>query len=247
MIGVTGSWIFSLALAGLAQPLARPPDGQLLARAQAEKLVMLNFDALPLSKAVKWMSQKTGRNFIVEDSLKDRRITIVSGVKVTTEEAFEAFVSALKAEGMFTSEEGKFLRISSRPGARPPRAEARVAGLECPPLSGIEQIDDITWRIARTAAKEWLHSGACFTVQARIVPAFQDGLPNGFKLFSIRPGSIYTQIGIKNGDVIQKVNGTAINSPELALEMYAKLQDAKTIEVDILRLGQVRRHTYRME
>src|SRR5262249_16037424 len=43
--------------------------------------------------------------------------------------------------------------------------------------------------------------------QARIVPSFQNGKSNGLKMFSIKPGSIYSKIGMQNGDVIQKING----------------------------------------
>ena len=35
--------------------------------------------------------------------------------------------------------------------------------------------------------------------QARIVPSFKNGVANGFKLFSIQPGSLYSAIGVENG------------------------------------------------
>ncbi len=80
--------------------------------------------------------------------------------------------------------------------------------------------------------------------QARIVPSFKDGKANGFKLFSIRPNSLYQKIGIQNGDIIQKINGFEMNSPEKALEIYGKLKDAQTVTVDLVRRGKSMTLTY---
>jgi general secretion pathway protein C len=73
--------------------------------------------------------------------------------------------------------------------------------------------------------------------QARIVPSFQNGKANGFKLFSIKPNSIYQKIGLQNGDVISKINGYEMNSPDKALEIYAKLKDSQSIQIDLKRRG----------
>ncbi|MCC6806858.1 MAG: hypothetical protein IT381_05510 [Deltaproteobacteria bacterium] len=81
---------------------------------------------------------------------------------------------------------------------------------------------------------------------ARIVPAFKDGKSDGFKLFSIRPGSVYQQIGLQNGDVIQKINGYEMNSPDKALEVYGKLRDARAITVQLERRGSPKTITYQI-
>ena len=74
--------------------------------------------------------------------------------------------------------------------------------------------------------------------QARIVPSFENGKPNGFKLFSIRPNSIFGRLGMQNGDVISKINGYDMSSPDKALEVYSKLKDSKEITVEMTRRGQ---------
>jgi general secretion pathway protein C len=80
--------------------------------------------------------------------------------------------------------------------------------------------------------------------QARIVPSFKNGVANGFKLFSIQPGSLYASIGIENGDVIQRINGYEINSPEKALELYQKLRESGHVTIELERQGQVIRKDY---
>ena len=81
-------------------------------------------------------------------------------------------------------------------------------------------------------------------MQPRIVPAFRDGVATGFKLFQIRPDSIYARVGIQNGDVIRRLNGFDINSPDKALEAYSKLREANHIEVEIERNGSLITKTY---
>lgn len=79
---------------------------------------------------------------------------------------------------------------------------------------------------------------------ARIVPAFKDGMAIGFKLFAIEPDSLYAKLGFRNGDIVSKVGGGSIDTPEAALEVYTRLNHASMIEVDIIRRGGVVKHRY---
>ena len=63
------------------------------------------------------------------------------------------------------------------------------------------------------------------------------GKPVGFKLFSIKPGSLYSKIGLQNGDVINRINGFEMSSHEKGLEVYQKLKDSSSVTVDIKRRG----------
>jgi type II secretory pathway component PulC len=74
--------------------------------------------------------------------------------------------------------------------------------------------------------------------QARIVPSQKDGKPNGFKLYGIRRSSLYGSLGIRNGDLLQKVNGHPLTTPEEALEVYQQVKNAGIITVELLRRGQ---------
>ena len=70
------------------------------------KKVLVNFDSQPLILVVKWISKNTGQNFIVKDELRNHPVTIVSGSKVTVEEAYQAFLQALETEGLEVIELG---------------------------------------------------------------------------------------------------------------------------------------------
>jgi general secretion pathway protein C len=101
----------------------------------------------------------------------------------------------------------------------------------------IKKVSDTEFEIPRKEIEGVLSNLNTVATQARIVPSFHNGKANGFKLFSIRPGSLYSKIGIQNGDIVQRINGYEINSPDKALEIYSKLKDAQSISVDLVRRG----------
>ncbi len=110
--------------------------------------------------------------------------------------------------------------------------------------AGVKQLSENDYEIPRDEINKTLSNLNDVAMQARIVPAFKDGVAQGFKLFSIRPDSIYTKIGIQNGDVIKRINGLDMNSPEKALEIYSKLKDSSRIDIEVERNGAAVRKTY---
>ncbi len=111
-------------------------------------------------------------------------------------------------------------------------------------MEGVKKVADNRYDISRQVIDGSLSNLNNIATQARIVPSFKNGVANGFKLFSIQPGSLYSAIGVENGDVIQKINGYEINSPDKALEVYQKLRESSHITLEIERNGQVLRKEY---
>jgi len=125
----------------------------------------------------------------------------------------------------------------------PPPAGA-VAGAAAIPPDGINKLADNKYEVKKAVLDSTLSNLNSVATQARIVPSFKNGVANGFKVFSIQPNSFYSAIGVENGDVIQKINGYEINSPDKALEIYQKLREARHVTVDVERNGQVIRKEY---
>lgn len=72
---------------------------------------------------------------------------------------------------------------------------------------------------------------------ARVVPAFVEGRPRGFRLYAIAPGSLFAALGLRNGDRIQRINGFDLSHPDHALEAYAALRKAAALVIDLERAG----------
>jgi len=74
---------------------------------------------------------------------------------------------------------------------------------------------------------------------ALAVPHQMNGVPDGFLLQEIVPGSLYAQAGLMNGDVIRKVNGKAVTRPEQGIALFQQLQNASALDLEITRAGAV--------
>lgn len=209
--------------------------------------IMIKFDGAPLVRVIKWMSRRTGRNFVLEDELRRHKITIITGSPVTVDQAYQAFLSALEAEGLHVAEGDAFCTISRRPHRPRRRAVERMSMGDCPPPAGIEKTGPTTWRIERGEFQRWMSDVQCLPKQMRIVPHFKDGKARGFKLFAIRRNTLFDQLGFRNGDVILAIDGQPIDSPDKALRAYQKLKEASSFQVDLLRRGEPCTHTYRVE
>jgi general secretion pathway protein C len=111
----------------------------------------------------------------------------------------------------------------------------------------VRQLSENQYVISKSTINSALTDMSTLATQARIVPSFKNGVSNGFKLFSIVPDSLYAKIGVQNGDVIRRINGYEMNSPDKALEIYQKLRDASRIEIELERRGESLRKTYSIE
>jgi general secretion pathway protein C len=80
--------------------------------------------------------------------------------------------------------------------------------------------------------------------QARAVPVLQDGKSAGFKLFSIRPNSIFQKIGLVDGDIVQRVNDTELTDPSKAVGLLEEIQSMDQVRVNFMRSGKQQTFTY---
>jgi general secretion pathway protein C len=126
----------------------------------------------------------------------------------------------------------------------PPKPMAPAPSGPAGKLAGVRQLTDNRYEIEKNVIDSTFSDLNRIATQARIVPSFKNGVANGFKLFSIQPNSLYASIGIENGDVIQRVNGYEINSPDKALELYQKLRESPHVTIELERAGQTIRKEY---
>ncbi|MBV8760899.1 MAG: hypothetical protein JO257_26630 [Deltaproteobacteria bacterium] len=123
------------------------------------------------------------------------------------------------------------------PVAAAPTPEGDGDELQAAIDSGIKKIDDSTYEIDKGLVEKILANPMGVAKGARVVPAVQNGKPNGFKLYAIRPSSVYAKIGLTNGDTLSAINGMELTTADKALEVYTKLREATSLEVEIQRRG----------
>ncbi|HEX8111826.1 MAG TPA: type II secretion system protein GspC [Kofleriaceae bacterium] len=134
-------------------------------------------------------------------------------------------------------------------GATPPVTP--VAAAEAPPAlptgdgdemqaavdSGIKKLDDNNYEIDKSLVEKVLLNPMAVAKGARVVPSMKNGKPDGFKLYAIRPSSAFAKLGLANGDTLQSINGFELTSADKALEVYTKLREATSLEVEVTRRG----------
>ncbi len=76
--------------------------------------------------------------------------------------------------------------------------------------------------------------------QARVTPNVTAGSPgktDGVIINEIQPGSLFENVGLVNGDVIQEVNGKTINGVADLVSMYRDLRPGTNVSVKVTRSG----------
>ncbi len=142
------------------------------------------------------------------------------------------------------------LPVIPQPAAVPPMDSN--AGYAAPGVSPaatnphIQQVGEGEYHIDRTEVDQQLDNMNQLFTQVRAVPHFESGKSIGFRLFAIRQGSIFDQIGLRNGDIIQNVNGQELSDPAQAMAVFQNLRNAGDITVNGTRNKQPFTQTYRI-
>lgn len=84
--------------------------------------ITINFDNADIRTVIKFISELTGKNFVVDDKVKGT-VTIISPTDITVDEAYHVFLSVLEMKGFTVVEAGKVFKIV-------PSAEARYRDIE---------------------------------------------------------------------------------------------------------------------
>jgi general secretion pathway protein C len=108
----------------------------------------------------------------------------------------------------------------------------------------IRRVDDGRYLVDRREVEHSIENLSTVMTQMRAVPYLRDGKNMGFRVFNIRSGSIFERMGLQNGDVISRVNGTELTDPSKALGLLEDMQTADEIRIDLLRKNSPTTFTY---
>jgi hypothetical protein len=227
-----------------AEPAGPPPEsGQRCQKPVAGTKITAYFDEkVTLDDLARWLYTITCKPVVFGANLGERSLTVkvVGGGGMTIKQAIALVGNAAEAAGLVMREKASGFVVLPDPKA--PRA--------CPPPDpqeamnqaidrGITAVDEHRVKVTRALIKQVMDNPMEVAKGARVLPSIQDGKPNGFKLYAIRPTSLYAKLGLRNGDTVTAVNGVALDSPEAALALYETLRESKvqTVTMDLSRRG----------
>jgi general secretion pathway protein C len=88
--------------------------------------------------------------------------------------------------------------------------------------------------VQREDVEEAVRNPAELFSEARILPKYANGAMVGVQLSSIKPGSLFEEIGIQNGDTVTQVNGITVTSPQDSAALLKELTEASEFQVNVL-------------
>ena len=91
----------------------------------SEQFVSIDFNNVDINVFIKFMSELTGTNFVVDQRVKGR-VTIISPSKISIKEAYQVFQSVLEVHGFTTVQSGEIVKIVPSPDARSKSIETRL-------------------------------------------------------------------------------------------------------------------------
>jgi len=118
-----------------------------------------------------------------------------------------------------------------------PRAEAQPGSLAT-------QVGAGTYVIDQRALNGALDNIGQAMTDARLLPSMKDGKVEGFKVSEVKPAGIFGMVGVKNGDILLRLNDFPIDSPEKAMQSLVSLKGQNKIRLDLIRDGQPTTLTY---
>lgn len=123
--------------------------------------------------------------------------------------------------------------VAAAPAAAPP-AGGTLASI----VEGIERVGGNEFNVRRSTVDRILESQAELMRTTRIMPHEEGGRVVGVQLFGVRGNSLLGRLGMQNGDVLNRINGLEIASPDRALEAYSRLRTSDHLQISVTRNGQ---------
>ena len=131
--------LFLFSSVSAAQTAETPPSG--------ERMVALDFDNVDLPVMVKFISELSGKNFVIDEQVRGK-VTIFSPVKIPASKAYDVFISVLEMKGFTVIQTGAVYQILPF-AASPPNRSMHLYTLQNTVVEEISQV--ITSLVSRAA------------------------------------------------------------------------------------------------
>jgi type II secretory pathway component PulC len=212
---------------------------------------------------VTWALGFTCKNIVLSSEAERAapHVTIIAPHPLTPKQALALFVDTLETAGLVVTVKTDSILIKPGPSlpqhcpdlaSSGPPTSSPVTGGELSPYPGttttsddlqklidrgVKVIDPTHYEVTHALLDAVLADPMAVAKGVRVVPSMTNGKPAGFKLYAIRPSSLFAKLGFLNGDTLEKINGLGLDSADKALEVYTKVRDAAKLDVEIVRRG----------
>jgi general secretion pathway protein D len=109
-----------------ADPPATPQAKATTAQGASARFVSIDFNNVDINVFVKFISELTGKNFVIDQRVKGK-VTIISPGKISIDEAYRVFHSVLEVHGFTTVRAGEVTKIVPSPDARSKNIDTRLS------------------------------------------------------------------------------------------------------------------------
>jgi general secretion pathway protein C len=135
---------------------------------------------------------------------------------------------------------------SDEPVAVPDPVTAPTTTKPDPYADRVKKLSDTSYEIDRSLLSELMTSGGKGVPGVRIGPAFKDGKLNGVRVSRAAKGSLAESVGLRTGDVVEAIDGMALDDMNKSLEAMGKLRTASSVRLQLKRGGKPVEIDYRL-
>lgn len=96
-------------------------------RNDSKRFISIDFNNVDINVFIKFISELTGKNFVVDNKVKGK-VTVISPSKISLKEAYRVFESVLEVHGYAAVRAGKVIKIIPSPEARTKNIETLLQG-----------------------------------------------------------------------------------------------------------------------
>ena len=94
-------------------------------KGEPQRFVTIDFNNVDINVFIKFISELTGKNFVIDQRVKGN-VTIISPTKISIKEAYRVFESVLEVHGYSAVKAGKVTKIIPAPDARSKNIETKL-------------------------------------------------------------------------------------------------------------------------
>ena len=138
------------ATRALEEEKTQLPSGKQTVAKSGDRMVTLDFNNVDLQTFVKFISELTGKNFVLDEKVQGK-VTVISPTKISVDEAYQVFLTVLDMKGFTAVGENKVIKLF-------PSREAKQSGVsivtEEKPLPADENYETRVLRLNYISASE---------------------------------------------------------------------------------------------